>query len=106
MTSHGNPVGKQLRPEQQVKTGHTPGLWVEDSKDGIPAVGIDPGDGGPLLPIVDRVHGRTKAEARRNRRLVAAAPELLEALIAALSDDQPYIAKARAAIAKATGDQP
>lgn len=38
-------------------------------------------------------------------RLIAAAPDLLEACKAALSDDQPYIEKCRAAIAKATGEQ-
>jgi hypothetical protein len=38
--------------------------------------------------------------------LIAAAPDLLEACKAALSDDQPYIEKCRAAIAKATGEQP
>ena len=37
--------------------------------------------------------------------LIAAAPDLLEACKAALSDDQPYIEKCRAAIAKATGEQ-
>lgn len=45
-------------------------------------------------------------EKRANALLIAAAPDLLEALQAALSDDQPYIAKARAAIAKATGEEP
>lgn len=38
-----------------------------------------------------------------NARLIAAAPDLLEACKAALSDDQPYIEKCKAAIAKATG---
>lgn len=38
-------------------------------------------------------------------RLIASAPDLLEACKAALSDDQPYIEKCRAAIAKATGEQ-
>ena len=32
--------------------------------------------------------------------------ELVEACKAALSDDQPYIEKCRAALAKATGEQP
>lgn len=46
------------------------------------------------------------SEAWANARLIAAAPDLLEAVKAALSDDQPYIEKCKAAIAKATGKQP
>ena len=38
------------------------------------------------------------------RRLYAVNQELLGACKAALSDDQPYIEKCRAAIAKATGE--
>lgn len=38
-----------------------------------------------------------------NALLIAAAPDLIEACKAALSDDQPYIEKCRAAIAKAEG---
>lgn len=100
---------------------HTPGPWVEHPRDGIPSVGIDVGDGGELLPIVDSVHGRTKAEAKRNRRLIAAAPELLDALqvlhdktaelIAHLQATDrlrpcfnfPALDSARATIAKASG---
>ena len=37
--------------------------------------------------------------------LVYATPDLLDACKAALSDNQPYIEKCRAAIAKATGEQ-
>ena len=44
------------------------------------------------------------AQQAANARLIAAAPELLDACKAALSDDQPYIEKCRAAIAKATGE--
>jgi hypothetical protein len=46
------------------------------------------------------------SEAWANARLIAAAPDLLEAVKAALSDDQPYIEKCKAPIAKATGKQP
>ena len=38
-------------------------------------------------------------------RLISAAPDLLDACKAALSDDQPYIKKCRAALAKTTGEQ-
>ena len=38
-------------------------------------------------------------------RLISAAPDLLDACKAALSDDQPYIKKCRAALAKAKGEQ-
>lgn len=50
-------------------------------------------------------------EAKANARLIAAAPELLEVAQSILADDMlqylpaEYIAKVRAAIAKATGDQ-
>ncbi len=45
------------------------------------------------------------SEAWANARLIAAAPDLLEAVKAALSDDQPYIEKCKAAIVKARGEQ-
>ena len=44
------------------------------------------------------------AAAAELRRLLAVNQELLGACKAALSDDQPYIEKCRAAIAKATGE--
>ena len=40
------------------------------------------------------------------KRLHEVNAELVEAVKAALSDDQPYIEKCKAAIAKATGEQP
>ena len=46
---------------------------------------------------------REKAAAEL-RRLHEVNAELVEALKAALSDDQPYIEKCKAAIAKATGE--
>ncbi len=45
------------------------------------------------------------SEAWANARLIAAAPDLLEAVKAALSDDQPYIEKCKAAIVEARGEQ-
>ena len=46
-----------------------------------------------------------KQAAAELRRLRAVNQELLGACKAALSDDQPYIEKCRAAIAKATGEK-
>ena len=46
----------------------------------------------------------TKSAAAELRRLHEVNAELVEALKAALSDDQPYIEKCKAAIAKATGE--
>ena len=45
-----------------------------------------------------------KQAAAELRRLHEVNAELVEALKAALSDDQPYIEKCKAAIAKATGE--
>lgn len=80
---------------------HTPGPWkfYDDSNDGktnrieIVAIG----------KTVARIYHSVPAEDLPNARLIAAAPDLLEACKAALSDDQPYIEKCKAAIAKATG---
>lgn len=87
---------------------HTPGQWFVDDVEGNLAIAAE--DDGEVLAYLAKKHQQTNVRSADKMaayaRLIAAAPELLEALIAALSDDQPYIAKARAAIAKATGDQP
>lgn len=66
-----------------------------------------------LSPDYDGVHHREADETRANARLIAAAPELLEALrevigslgvMVADPDNCPEIIKARAAINKATGE--
>jgi hypothetical protein len=62
----------------------------------------------------DSIRQHDDAESMANARLIAAAPEMLEALKSALWRMQQYdyqamegtIAKARAAIAKATGETP
>ena len=96
---------------------HTPSpWWVDDFGNGDVRVVVDPVKGMPP-PICD---GRTFVcklyqqdergiDAKANARLIAAAPELLEALQAIMEDidsefgtDYDYN-KARAAIAKATG---
>lgn len=70
---------------------HTPGPWR--------VVAVDwSGDGNARFEI----KGITRT-GLADARLIAAAPALLEACKAALSDDQPYIEKCRAAIAKAEG---
>jgi len=81
---------------------HTPGPWKvakprKSYRDGNMMYGIV----GPECVSDYEDWGFTEA----NARLIAAAPDLLDACKAALSDDQPYIEKCRAAIAKATGEQ-
>ena len=90
-------------------SGHTPGPWVRDRY--CPASGwVDIRiESDPFaLPIASTRYENTEA----NARLIAAAPELLEALRGALSylslygpSAQPALLSARAAIAKATGNQ-
>ena len=92
-----------------MKTLHTPGPWyqgggiqqycVYDKKVWLNPDGSRGGDTPNLVVVV------SPADAIADARLIAAAPELLDACKAALSDDQPYIEKCRAAIAKATGEQ-
>ena len=80
---------------------HTPGPWRElhtciDDSRGYQICHID-------------LHGKSEAERDANRRLIAAAPELLDALKDMLdyygtaSANVEFLTKARAAIAKATG---
>jgi hypothetical protein len=95
-------------------TRHTPGPWI--------AVGFwveHPSDKRPDICNCDPrsmdQEGRSDAEILANARLIAAAPDLLEALRGALEHwpvpssickDRPAWEAARAAIAKATGEQP
>lgn len=95
---------------------HTPGNWIAkpmDSADWIDLVTDDPetcGGSAHSLPFASCRHFNQEA----NARLIAAAPELLEALKLmrhwAEADQVNYtgdhpVALARAAIAKATGEQ-
>ena len=61
------------------------------------------------IQSADHVCGISREEAEANARLIAAAPELLEALRDMVSDrkclSEATVNFARAAIAKATGDQ-
>lgn len=91
-------------------SAHTPGPWAVNEKFRKPIVGYDVGDGGDLLPIVDAVHGYNMKQARANARLIAAAPDLLEAAQSYIADraeagctaDSAAVKRLRAAIAKAT----
>ena len=88
-----------------MSTQHTPGPWWTTD------YGIrDAGGYIAHTKSVQRYEGQDEryafevAQRDADKRLIAAAPDLLEACKAALSDDQPYIEKCKAAIAKATGE--
>ena len=98
---------------------HTPGPWLTQwgaAQGGDGHHIIDTKDMGELSRIaVVLFHDDAEGETASNARLIAAAPELLEALIAItnqlerVGDDRPhkdgqFIEDARAAIAKATGE--
>ena len=87
---------------------HTPGPWIVVSRGMFSPKVVDANS----LGICHTTYAPTGAEA--NARLIAAAPDLLEALkeIVDAADGagweqlDPSFKKARAAIAKATGEQP
>ena len=106
--------------QQTDQATHTPGPWgfvVEPTE--VPGVNVrflvDSPAGNTVTSGQSQEHlqqeygtGIAEAECRANARLIAAAPELLEALIECLEcefavTDKAAIAKARASIAKATG---
>ena len=71
-------------PTKSATTTHTPGPWniLEYVKAETPAVHGAHGIFAPgaVLPIVGEVFGGTLEESDANARLIAAAPELLDAL--------------------------
>jgi len=86
-------------------SNHTPGPWAvfDFSRDMI----LD--SNGDLIAVI--IDGKSDETKLANARLVAAAPDLLEALEEALKeflfdcyDDHPLAEKWRAAITKATGE--
>ena len=92
-------------------THHTPGPWIVcDGNDLDPFVVMEDG---PRVPargaVASVVYGdRNLSEATENARLIAAAPDLLEAAaasLAAIADGEPEFVEMylRAAIEKATG---
>ncbi len=93
----------------KTQPNHTPGPWEmikEIGNDGGLSCKIVSGNKA-VIALAKHADGNKEA----NARLIAAAPELLEALIDLLDDSDEYdkrpigivAAKARAAIAKATG---
>jgi hypothetical protein len=85
---------------------HTPGPWVTDDKQSGDVFRYVMPEDGSVLPICRLDVDRFETEA--NARLIAAAPELLEALKEIVRND-PWGSSsagmiARAAITKATGE--
>ena len=96
------------------ETKHTPGPWKARKgfhADTIEIFHPDKSVKPPFYPceIATIASDRDTAKAKANARLIAAAPELLEALQAFVkyaddvNDDSPELDRARSAIAKATG---
>ena len=82
---------------------HTPGPWtVSETRHSYDTVIRGPKNEPIALALIA---GYTKQEGQSNARLIAAAPELLEALQMLLEfpNTGPATSAARAAIAKATG---
>ena len=87
---------------------HTPGPWSYHNTP-TPFIYVNAG-GLPICQIyTSTAHGQSMGEQFANARLIAAAPELLEALqfVMTASGEQLSTAleQAQAAIAKATGEQ-
>ena len=97
-------------PNERTDFSHNPGPWrVEESIGGEGWISSDdPGDGGDIVcnsPYTDEEKSLKRWEA--NARLIAAAPDLLEALQRVADDYEAAGVQVadwiRAAIAKATG---
>lgn len=104
-----------------MSAAHTPGPWAslpeEVDKPYIRIRGTRLGGrykvANVITPVYDGVHEREAIETRANARLIAAAPELLEALeliantdpVDAALDPQRAVRVASVAITKATGGQ-
>lgn len=96
---------------------HTPGPWKLSDFEVYPTVwkGAENTRNHALIARVSNWGGETnelREQAAANARLIAAAPELLNALCAIVASDdahaltQQWIEMGRRAIAKATGEQP
>ncbi len=93
-----------------MKTQHTPGPWKVSGKNPpmiYARAGLD------IVAQCDSAGEMTRDQEAANARLIAAAPDLLAALLALLSDkyladpiNADRMAGAKAAIAKAAGSQP
>ena len=94
-------------------TKHTPGPWKCSQHLGHFAwsVHMNAGDRGRGSTIVDGVGGIDSEQRLANARLIAAAPDLLEALqdfpgfLCGTTVGDVWIERMRAVIAKATGEQ-
>lgn len=94
------------------KQKHTPGPWVPEFGESCRVRAKQDGGKVAIMMNLKGLHGligrRTGAEVAANARLIAAAPELLEALEYIMGDSVSFlrdtaIEKARSAIAKAEG---
>ena len=98
--------------------GHTPGPWRlspllsgSENDRGFRIFASDGRDGtmwiADVSPVIDNDRGDASEEGKANARLIAAAPDLLEALKdveANVADDSPFMwERVGAAIAKAEG---
>ncbi len=97
-------------------SAHTAGPWtLVAQSDGSAMIAREFATGKQMNPkglrLIAHVlaRGNSLAEDEANARLIAAAPELLEALHGAVdnpTEDAYWILQARSAIAKATGETP
>ena len=93
-------------------SAHTKGPWALDWN--VSCIDVFSSDAATLIATIRRstLSKGIDADARANARLIAAAPELLEALrdlaesVRAAGITGPYLDAADAAIAKATGATP
>ena len=91
---------------------HTPGPWEAEWHRKYKQWNVFPESGKAVVSVTDLCGEYSKEETEANARLIAAAPELLEALQGLLDcmaipssicKERPAYEAARAAIAKATG---
>jgi len=88
-------------------TKHTPGPWITDSKERTDTARYIMAAARPFPHTIARIDLVNRAEDEANAALIAAAPEMYEALRDLLAvkpnSDAPEWVAARAAIAKAEG---
>jgi len=96
-------------------SAHTPGPWTIGDANGYRATSVLAGDNSVAdvygLPLHQHISKFVECEGLANARLIAAAPDLLEALkvlharyLLIIGNEGPEALQARAAIAKATGE--
>jgi len=87
---------------------HTPGPWTSKPTGAQGFYAVTAADKRQVCKVSPRWHGANMNDGATNARLIAAAPELLEALrkierMPWPNSESPYALVARSAIAKATG---